>query len=96
LSIFIVLHHGFASSDKEYVESSKFASKDWSLALRRSRSYPSCVTACPRGSRSRVFIVWLVPHGQFVSRASIIPNWRSPLPRTARPSWLENLCGPTR
>jgi hypothetical protein len=26
LSIFIVLCHGFASSDKEYVKSSKFAS----------------------------------------------------------------------
>jgi hypothetical protein len=40
LSIFIVLDHGFASSDKEYVKSSKFASKDWSLALRRSRQLP--------------------------------------------------------
>jgi len=56
---------GFASDAKEYVKSSKFASKDWSLA-RVHR------LACATQS----------------SKASTTPNWRSPLPRTARPSWL--------
>ena len=31
--------------------------KHWSLALPRSRQLPSCVTAYPRGSRSRVFVL---------------------------------------
>jgi len=46
-------------------------SKDWSLALPRSRQLPSCVTAYPRGSRSCVLMALPLPHSQSISKDSI-------------------------
>src|SRR5207248_2349633 len=37
-------------------------------------SDPSCVTACPRDSRSRVFMALLLPHRQFMSKAAVALN----------------------
>jgi hypothetical protein len=54
-------------------------------------SYPSCVTAYPRGSRSRVFMALLVPHSQFMSKAGVPVNFAN---REAKR--LENLRGPIK
>jgi 2-methylcitrate dehydratase len=69
--------------------------KDWSLALPRSRQPPQSSQVAvpahrlPTRLRPRVFMALLLPHSQFMSKASIAPNFANLLRRSARGSGLK-------